>query len=63
MFRSSPPEVFPNKGTVQIRSEPTKLLFNFIETTPIHQCAPENPHHIRKTPFPRRKTLGDCSCT
>ena len=51
MFRSSPPEVFSNKDTVQIRSEPTgehkrrsaiptKPLCNFIEITPMHGCAP-----------------------
>ena len=51
MFRSSPPEVFSNKDTVQIRSEPTgeqtrrsaiptKPLCNFTEITPMHRCAP-----------------------
>ena len=51
MFRSSPPEVFSNKDTVQIRSEPTgehtrrsaiptKPLCSFIEITPMHGCAP-----------------------
>ena len=51
MFRSSPPEMFSNEGTVQIRSEPTeeqtrrsaipaKPLCNFIEITPMHDCAP-----------------------
>ena len=51
MFRSSPPEVLSNKDTVQIRSEPTeeqtrrsaiptKPLSNFIEITPMHECAP-----------------------
>ena len=50
MFRSSPPEVFSNKDTVQIRNEPTgeqmrrsaiptKPLCNFFEITPIHGCA------------------------
>ena len=59
MFRSSPPEVFSNKGAVQIRSEPTgertrrsgiptKPPCNFIEITLMHECAPENPHHTRK---------------
>ena len=73
MFRSSPPEVFSKKGTVQIRSEPTgkqthrsaiptKPLCNLIEITPMHGCAPENPHRTRKTPLPRRTPLGDCSC-
>ena len=73
MFRSSPSEVFSNKDTVQIRSEPTgeqtrrsaiptKPLCNFIEITPMHGCAPENPHHTRKNPFARRTPLGDCSC-
>ena len=72
MFRSSSPEVFSKKGTVQIRSEPTgektrrgailtKPLCNFIEITPMHECAPENPHHIRKTSLPKRTPLGDCS--
>ena len=73
MFRSRPPEVFSNKDTVQIGSEPTgeqtrrsaiprKLLYNFIEITLMHECAPENPRHTRKTPLPRRRPLGDCSC-
>ena len=62
MFRSSPPEVFSNKDTVKIRSEPTgeqtrrsaiptKLLCNFIEMTLMHEYAPENPHHTCKTPI------------
>ena len=73
MFRSSLPEVFSNKDTVQIRSEltgeqtrrsaiPTKPLCKFIEITPTHGCAPKNPHRTRKTPLPRRTPLGDCSC-
>ena len=73
MFRSSLPEVFSNKDTVQIRSEPTaeqtrrsaipmKSLCNFIETTPMYGCAPKNPHHTRKTPLPRKTRLEDCSC-
>ena len=72
MFRSSPSEVFSNKDTVQIRSEPTgeqtrrsaiptKPLCNFIEITPMHVYAPENQHVTRKTPLPRRAHLGDCS--
>ena len=71
MFRSSPSEVFSNKDTVQIRSEPTgeqtrrsaiptKPLCNFIEITPMHECAPENSHHTRKTLLARRPPLGDC---
>ena len=51
MFRSSPPEVFSNKDTVQIRSEPTgeqtrrsaiptKPLCDLIEITSIPGCAP-----------------------
>ena len=51
MFRSSPPEVFSNKDTVQIRSEPTgeqtrrsaiptKPLCDLIEITSMHGCAP-----------------------
>ena len=73
MFRSSSPEVFSNKDTVQIRSKPTeeqkrrsaiptKSLCNFIELTLMHKCAPENPHHTRKTHLPRRTPLGDCPC-
>ena len=49
MFRSSPPEVFSNKDTVQIQIEPTgeqtsrstiptKPFCNFIEATPMHGC-------------------------
>ena len=73
MFRSSPPEVFSNKDTIQKRSEPTgeltrrsaistKSLCNFIEITLMHECTPKNSHHTRKTPLPRRTPLGDCSC-
>ena len=73
MLTISPPKVFSNKDTVQIRSKPTgvktrrsaiptKPLCNFIEITPMHGRAPENPHHTRKTPFARRTPLGDCSC-
>ena len=62
MFRSSPPKVFSKKGTAQIQSEPTvektrgsatptKPLCNFIETTLMQGCAPENPHHTCKTPL------------
>ena len=51
MFKSSPPEVFSNKNTVQMRNEPTgeqtrrktipaKPLCNFIEITPMHGCTP-----------------------
>ena len=63
MLRSSPPEVFFNKDTVQIRSEPTgeqtrrstiptNRLCIFIETTPMHGCAPENPYHTSKNLSP-----------
>ena len=73
MFRNSPPEVFSNKDTVQIRSEPkrertdrsaipTKPLCNFIEITLMHGCAPENSHHTHKTPLLKRTPLRDCSC-
>ena len=73
MLTISPPKVFSNKDTVQIRSKPTgvktrrsaiptKPLCNFIEITPMHGCTPENPHHTRKTPLPNRTPLGDCSC-
>ena len=73
MFRSSPPEVFSYKDTLQIRSEPTgeqtrrssistKPLCNVIQTTLMQECAPENSHHTRKTPLPRKTPLGDCSC-
>ena len=52
MFRSSPSDVFSNKGSVQIRSEPIgeqtrrsaipkKPLCNFTEITPMHGCAPK----------------------
>ena len=72
MFRSSPPEVFSKKDAVQIQSKPTgeqprrsmisaKPLCDFIEITPTHGCAPENPQHTRRTPLPRRTPLGDCS--
>ena len=50
MFRNSPSDVFSNKDSVQIRSEPTgeqtsrstiptNPLCNFIEITPMHGCA------------------------
>ena len=64
MFRSSPPEVFSQKDAAQIRSNSTgeqsrisaisiKPLCNFIEITPTHRCAPENPTYTRRTPLPR----------
>ena len=73
MFRSSPPEVFSNKDTVPIQSEPTgeqtcrravptKPLCNFFEISPMLGCTPENPHHTQKIPLSRRTPLGDCSC-
>ena len=73
MFRSSSPEVFSKKDAVQIRSKPTgeqprrsaistRSLCNFIEITPTHRCAPENPKYTRRRPLPRRTPLGDCSC-
>ena len=73
MFRSSPPEVFSKKDVAEIRSKPTgeqpqrsvitpKPLCNFIEITPTHRCALENPKCTRKTPLLRRTPLGDCSC-
>ena len=73
MFRSSPAEVFSKKGAAEIRNKPTgeqphrsvistKPLCNFIEITPTHRCAPENPKDTRRTPLPRRTPLGDCSC-
>ena len=53
MFRSSHPEVFSNKNTVQIRREltgeqtrrnaiSTKLRHNFTEITLMHKCTSEN---------------------
>ena len=73
MFRSSSPEVFSQKDAAQIRSKPTgeqprrsaistKPLCNFIEITPTHRCAPENPKYTHRTPLPRRTPLGDSSC-
>ena len=73
MFRISPPEVFSKKDAAEIRSKPigeqphgsvisTKPLCNFIEITPTHRCASENPKYTRRTPLPRRTPLGDCSC-
>ena len=68
MFRSSPPEVFSKKNAAQIRSKPTgeqprrsaistKPLCNFIEITPTHRCAPENPKYTRRTSLLRRTQL------
>ena len=71
MFRSSPPEVFSKKSALHIRSKPTEEqphrsaispLCNFIEITPTHRCAPENPKYTHRTPLPRRTPLGNCSC-
>ena len=73
MFRSSPPEVFSKEDALQIKSNlteeqpggstiSTKPLCNFIEMTPMHGCAPENPQYTRRTPLPRRTPLGNCSC-
>ena len=73
MFRSSPPEVLYSKDNVQIRSKPTgeqtrrsaistKPLCNSTEITLMHECAPKNPHHTRKTSLPRGTPLGDCFC-
>ena len=73
MFRSSPPDVFSKKDAVQIRSKPTgeqprrratstKPLCNFIEITPTHGCAPENPKYTHKKLLPRRTPQADCSC-
>ena len=53
MFRSSPPELFSKKDTLQKQNKPTgeqscrsaistKPLFNVIVTTPMHGCVPEN---------------------
>ena len=68
MVRSSTPEVFSNKDTLQIRSEPTgeqtqrsailtKPLYNFIGITHMHKWVLENRHHTLKTPLPRRTLL------
>ena len=73
MFKSRPPEVLSKKDAVQIQSKPTeqqtrrsaiskKPLCNFIEITPTHGCAPENPQYTSRTPLPRRTPLGDCFC-
>ena len=73
MFKSSPPEVFSKKDAAQTLSKPTgeqprrsatstKPLCNFIEITPTHRCAPENPKYTRRTPLPMRAPLGDRSC-
>ena len=63
MFRSSPPEVFSSKDTIQKRSEPageptrrsaisTKSLCNFIEITFMEECIPENSHYTCKNLSP-----------
>ena len=73
MFRCSPSEVFSKKDALQARSKPTreqacrntistKPLCNFIEIKPTHGCAPENPHHTRRTPLSTRKPVGNCFC-
>ena len=57
---------FFKKDAVQIRSKPTgeqvrrsaistKLLCTFIEITPTHSCAPDNPKYTRRTPFQMHK--------
>ena len=69
MFRSSPPEVFSNKDTVQIRSEPTgektrrsaiprKPLCNFIEITPMHGYAPRESTSYPQNTSPQENTSG-----
>ena len=68
MFRSSPSEVFSNKDTVQIRSEPTgeqtrrsaiptKPLRNFIEITPMHGAPRKSTSHPQNT-SPQENTSG-----
>ena len=60
MFKSRPSEVLFKKGTLQTRSKATKeqlrksvistkLLCNFIETTPTHGCAREYAAHSQNT--------------
>ena len=61
MFRSSPPEAFSKKDTVQIRTKPTgeqqrgsaistKPLCNFIEITSAHRSTPrESKEHPQNT--------------
>ena len=64
MFKSSPPEVFPGKGVLKIRSKFTrehpcrsaisiKLLCNLIEITLRHGCSLTNLLHIFRTTFPK----------
>ena len=64
LFRSSCPEVFLEKGVLQIRSKFTekhpcrsvislKLLYNFIEIALRHGCSPVKLLHIFRTPFLR----------
>ena len=64
MFKSSPPEVFPRKGVLKIRSKFTrehpcrsaisiKLLCNLIEITLRHGCSLINLLHIFRTTFPK----------
>ena len=66
MLTSSPPEVFSNKDTVQIRSKPTgektrrsaiptKPPCTFIEITPLHGCAPRE---FTSHPFCQENTSG-----
>ena len=62
--RSSPPEVFQEKGVLKICSKFTgehpcrsaisiKLQSSFIETTLWHECSPSNLLYIFRTPFPK----------
>ena len=64
MFKSSPPEVFPGKDVLKIRSKFTrehpcrsaisiKLLCNLIEITLRHGCSLINLLHIFRTTFPK----------
>ena len=69
MLRSSPPEVFSNKDSIQKRSEPTgepmrrsaissKSLCNFIEITLTHECTPREFASYPQKTSPQENTSG-----
>ena len=66
MLRSSPPRRSANlKQTTQEQPRrsaiSTKPLCNFIEITPTHGCAPENPQHTRRNLSPGEHLWGTAS--
>ena len=55
IFRSSHPEVFPEKSVLKICRSATSINWqsNFIEIALRHGCSPVNLLHTFRTPFPK----------